>query len=139
MSQDIEKMILAVLDSGEALLSEVIRDRINERFGRYFYQNYITKRLSFLMLRGVVESNYAVRDGKKMNYSEYHLKRITGVLSDPAEKRVTHQSEDVPAKFTPPRNWRQANIACSVCGGWYEVEIDGEWVCSKKHEQEGVV
>lgn len=65
--------------------------------------------------------------------------RITAVLSDFAEKRVSIQNCNGLPKKPYALDWRQANIACPVCGSWYEVKIDGKWVCSKKHEQEGVV
>jgi len=131
MSQTIDDMILAILDSGEALLSEVIRDRIYERFNQRFYQSYVTKRLSFLIQQGKILSDYAVRDGKKTNYSEYRLNRITAVLSDPAEKRGDAQKNDDTDKETARREWRQANSACPGCGGWYQVLKGEKWVCSR--------
>ncbi len=131
MSQTIDDMILAILDSGEALLSEVIRDRIYERFNQRFYQSYVTKRLSFLIQQGKILSDYAVRDGKKTNYSEYRLNRITAVLSDPAEKRATPQKNDDPVKETVRREWRQADCGCPKCGGWYQIKKGEKWVCSR--------
>ena len=131
MSQTIDDMILAILESGDALLSEVIRDRIYERFNQRFYQSYVTKRLSFLIQQGKILSDYAVRDGKKTNYSEYRLNRIAALLSDPAEKRVGAQKTDEPAKEVVVREWRQANSACPGCGGWYQIKKGEKWVCSR--------
>jgi len=103
----IDEMIVAVLESGERLISEDIRDRVKARFGVQHFQSYITKRLSFLIQDGVVESEYVVVNGEKKKYCDYALV---------ASKK---------------RNWRQSDAPCPKCGSYYEEKKGGAWGCNK--------
>lgn len=58
---------------------------------------------------------------------------ITAVLSDPAEKQDNTLKGDSKPKEPEPRAWRQANIACLVCGSWYQVKIGNNWVCNREN------
>jgi hypothetical protein len=135
MSQ-IDDMIISVLESGERLISETIRDRVKARFGVQHFQNYITKRLSFLIQDGVVESRYVLIDGEKKNYCEYCLRKVMGYPVNVVKggKKLTDGDIVLGAPNyvkIEKRCWRQSDAPCPKCGSNYEEKNGGKWVCNK--------
>ena len=128
MNSNVDDMILACLQ--KPAIAEVIRDRIKNRFDKYYYASYITKRLSFLIKSGHVLSSMVFKDGEKKHYAEYRLNGITAPPRDDSGQGTTDRG-----------GVEMINSEPSVCAtgapGESLIQHDEICVCEKSYYSRG--